>query len=147
MSPLLSLITAVPSLAVLTLETVRTFLHLLGVSGWIGGQILMLGLLGVLRSLGSDAPRMAAVRFGKGAWPCFALAVTTGIWGLAEVGLSNRSDDYLATMLVKLLLVGISGAAAAVHTVTRLPALRGVSGGIGFLAALGALLAGAGLVT
>ena len=147
MSPLLSLITAVPSLAALTLETIRTFLHLLGVSGWIGGQILMLGLLGVLRSLGSDAPRMAAVRFGKIAWPCFALAVTTGIWGLAEVGLSNRSDDYLATMLVKLLLVGMSGAAAAVHTATRSPALRGASGGIGFLAALGALLAGAGLVT
>ena len=49
MSPLPSLITAVPSLAALTLDTVRTFLHLLGVAGWIGGQILMLGLLGVLR--------------------------------------------------------------------------------------------------
>lgn len=147
MSPLLSPLTAVPSLAALTLDTVRTFLHLLGVSGWIGGQILMLGLLGVLRSLGPDAPRMAAVRFGKVAWPCFALAVTTGIWGLAEVGLSNRSDDYLATMLVKLFLVGISGAAAAVHTTTPRPALRGASGGIGFLAALGALLAGSGLVT
>ena len=63
------------------------------------------------------------------------------------MGLSNRSDGYLATMLVKLFLVGTSGAAAAVHTTTRSPALRGVSGGIGFLAALGALLAGAGLVT
>ena len=41
MSPLPSLITAVPSLAALTLDTVRTFLHLLGVAGWVGGQILM----------------------------------------------------------------------------------------------------------
>jgi len=147
MSSHLSLITAVPSLAALTLDTVRTFLHLLGVAGWIGGQILMLGLLGVLRSLGTDAPRMAAVRFGKVAWPCFALAVITGIWGLAEVDLSNRSNGYLAAMFVKLFLVGTSGAAAAVHSATRSPALRGVSGGIGFLAALGALLAGAGLVT
>ena len=147
MSTHLSFIATVPSFATLTLDTVRTFLHLLGVAGWIGGQILMLGLLGVLRSLGPDAPRVAAIRFGKVAWPCFALAVTTGVWSLAEVGLSNRSDDYLATMLVKLFLVGTSGAAAAVHAATRSPGLRGVSGGIGFLAALGALLAGAGLVT
>ena len=143
----LSFIATVPSFATLTLDTVRTFLHLLGVAGWIGGQILMLGLLGVLRSLGPDAPRIAAIRFGKVVWPCFALAVTTGVWSLTEGGLSNRSDGYLATMLVKLFLVGTSGAAAAVHSTTRSPALRGVSGGIGFLAALGALLAGAGLVT
>ncbi|MEC8947934.1 MAG: hypothetical protein VYD11_02155 [Actinomycetota bacterium] len=147
MSTHLSLMTAVPSFAALTLDAVRTFLHLLGVAGWIGGQILMLGLLGVLRNLGPDVPRIAAVRFGKVAWPCFALAVTTGVWGLAEVGLSNQSDGYLATMLVKLFLVGTSGAAAAVHMTTRSPALRGASGGIGFLTALGALLAGAGLVT
>jgi len=131
----------------MNLDTVRTFLHLVGVAGWIGGQILMLGLLGVLRTLGPDAPRLAADRFGKVAWPCFALAVTTGVWGLAEVGLSDRTDGYLATMLVKLLLVGASGAAAAVHSTTRSPALRGATGGLGFLAALGALLAGAGLVT
>ncbi|SVC36169.1 uncharacterized protein METZ01_LOCUS289023, partial [marine metagenome] len=129
----LSFIATIPSFATLTLNTVRTFLHLLGVAGWIGGQILMLGLLGVLRSLGPDAPRMAAIRFGKVAWPCFALAITTGVWGLTEAGLSNRSDGYLATMLVKLFLVGTSGAAVAVHTTTRSPALRGVSGGIGFL--------------
>jgi len=50
-------------------------------------------------------------------------------------------------MLIKLFLVGVSGAAAAVHSTTRSPALRGATGGMGFLAALGALLAGAGLVT
>ena len=134
-------------LAALNLDTIRTFLHLLGVAGWIGGQILMLGLLGVLRGLGSDAPRLAADRFSRVAWPCFALAVVTGVWGLAEVGLSHRSDGYLATMLIKLFLVGVSGAAAAVHSTTPSPALRGATGGMGFLAALGALLAGAGLVT
>ena len=134
-----------PSFAALDLDAVRMFLHLLGVSGWIGGQILMLGLLGVLRGLGAEAPRMAADRFAKVAWPCFALAVVTGIWNLAEVGLSGRSDGYLATMLAKLLLVAVSGAAAAVHSTTRSAAIRGATGGIGFLAALGALLAGAAL--
>ena len=128
-----------PSFAALDLDAVRIFLHLLGVSGWIGGQILM------LRGLGTEVPRMAADRFAKVAWPCFALAVVTGIWNLTEVGLSGRSDGYLATMLVKLLLVGASGAAAAVHSTTRSAAIRGATGGIGFLAALGALLAGTAL--
>ena len=134
-----------PSFAALDLDAVRMFLHLLGVSGWVGGQILMLGLLGVLRGLNAEAPRLAAARFGRVAWPCFALAVVTGIWNLADVGLSGRSDGYLATMLVKLIRVGVSGAAAAVHATTRSTALRGATGGIGFLAALGALLASTAL--
>lgn len=129
------------------LDALRTFLHLFGVAGWVGGQVLMVGLMPVLRSLGPDAPKAAAQRFARVAWPCFALAVVTGVWGLADVGLSHRTDGYLATMLIKLFLVGVSGAAAAVHSTTRSTALRGASGGIGFLTALGALLAGAGLVT
>ena len=129
------------------LDAIRTFLHLFGVAGWVGGQVLMLGLMPVLRSLGPDAPKAAAHRFARVAWPCFALAVVTGLWGLAEVGLGDRDTDYLVTLLVKLLLVGLSGAAAALHATTRSPALRGATGGVGFLAALGALLAGAMLAT
>ncbi len=129
------------------LDAIRTFLHLFGVAGWVGGQVLMLGLIPVLRSLGPDAPKAAAHRFARVAWPCFALAVVTGLWGLAEVGLGDRDTDYLVTLLVKLLLVGLSGAAAALHATTRSPALRGATGGVGFLAALGALLAGAMLAT
>jgi len=129
------------------LDAIRTFLHLFGVAGWVGGQVLMLGLMPVLRSLGPDAPKAAAHRFARVAWPCFALAVVTGLWGLAEVGLGDRDTDYLVTLLVKLLLVGLSGAAAVLHATTRSPALRGATGGVGFLAALGALLAGAMLAT
>ena len=129
------------------LDAIRTFLHLFGVAGWVGGQVLMLGLIPVLRSLGPDAPKAAAHRFARVAWPCFALAVVTGLWGLAEVGLGDRDTDYLVTLLVKLLLVGLSGAAAVLHATTRSPALRGATGGVGFLAALGALLAGAMLAT
>jgi len=45
------------------LDQIRTLLHLVGVSVWFGGQILMLGLLPVLRKLGGDAPRQAAAGF------------------------------------------------------------------------------------
>ena len=56
------------------LDGIRVFLHLLGVTGWVGGQIVTLGLLPLLRSLGPDVPRIAAVRFARVAWPCFRLA-------------------------------------------------------------------------
>ena len=127
------------------LDDIRIFLHLLGVCGWVGGQIIMVGLLPILRDLGSDAPRTAARRFARIAWPCFALTVATGIWSLTEVGLEDRDTTYMASLLVKLLLVGTSGAAIAAHSTTRRPALRGATGAVGTAAALGALLMGAAL--
>jgi len=129
------------------LDSIRVFLHLLGVAGWVGGQIVMVGLLPLLRSLGPDVPRIAAVRFARVAWPCFGLAVVTGIWSLFAVEIGNQDTGYLTALLVKLLLVGLSGVAAAVHATTRGVALRGATGALGGLAALGALFAGAVLVT
>ena len=129
------------------LDSIRVFLHLLGVAGWVGGQIVMVGLLPLLRSLGPDVPRIAAVRFAKVAWPCFGLAVVTGIWSLFAVEIGNQDTGYLTALLVKLLLVGLSGVAAAVHATTRRVALRGATGALGGLAALGALFVGAVLVT
>jgi len=46
-------------------DSIRVFLHLLGVAGWIGGQMVMVGLLPLLRALGPDAPRLAAARFAR----------------------------------------------------------------------------------
>ena len=127
-------------------DSIRIFLHLLGVAGWIGGQMLMVGLLPLLRSLGPDVPRLAAARFARVAWPCFGLAIATGVWSLLAVDLAGRDTGYLTALLVKLLLVGLSGAAAAIHSATKSPALRGATGALGGLAALGALFAGAVLV-
>ena len=107
----------------------------------------MVGLLPLLRSLGPDVPRIAAVHFARVAWPCFGLAVVTGIWSLFAVKIGDHDTGYLTALLVKLLLVGLSGVAAAVHATTRSVALRGATGALGGLAALGALFAGAVLVT
>ena len=85
-------------------DSIRVFLHLLGVAGWVGGQIVMVGLLTLLRSLGPDVPRIAAVRFARVAWPCFGLAVVTGIWSLFAVEIGNHYTGYLTALLVKLLL-------------------------------------------
>ena len=123
------------------IDTIRVFLHLLGVAGWIGGQMVLVGLLPLLRTLGPDVPRLAAARFARVAWPCFGLAIATGIWSLFAIDLGDRDTGYLTALLVKLLLVGLSGATAAIHSTTCSTALRGATG------ALGALFTGAALVT
>ena len=124
------------------LDSIRVFLHLLGVAGWVGGQIVMVGLLPLLRSLGPDVPRIAAVRFARVAWPCFGLAVVTGIWSLSAVEIGDYDTEYFTA-----LLVGLSGVAATVHATTRSVALRGSTEALGGLAALGIFFGDAVLVT
>lgn len=130
----------------LDLDTIRVSLHLLAVCVWVGGQVVMAALVPVLRGLGPDAPRQAANRFGRVAWPFFALAVITGVWNLAEIDVGDRSTAYHVTLAVKLLLVALAGTAAAVHSLTGSPVIRGITGAVGLLGSLAALLFGVMLV-
>jgi len=123
------------------LHTVRIALHLLAVSVWVGGQIVLAGLVPVMRDIGGDAPKRAAARFGRLAWPFFGLAVATGIWNIAELE-GSQTNEYLLTLVAKLAAVTVSGVAAFVHQRTPSVALRGVSGGLGLLSALAALVLG-----
>jgi len=123
-------------------DQLRTILHLLGVSVWLGGQILMLGLLPVLRKIGGDAPKQAAIGFGRVAWPAFAMTIVTGIWNILAVDLSDVTTGYNAVFGIKMLLVVATGVAAAVHQSTDKPAIKGMTGALGFGAALGAFILG-----
>lgn len=123
------------------LDTVRISLHILAVCVWVGGQLVLAALVPILREIGGDAPKRAAQRFGQISWPFFGLAVVTGIWNLLDVP-SNTTTEYQVTLGIKIVLVLASGSAAFVHTRTSSPAVRGVTGGIGLLAALGALVLG-----
>ena len=107
----------------------------------------MVGLLPLLRSLGLDVPHIEAVRFARVAWPCFGLAAVTGVWDLFAVEIADYDTGYLTALLLKLLLVGLSGLAAAVHATTRSVSLRGSTGALGGLAALRAFFWDAVLVT
>ncbi len=125
--------------------TVRLFLHVLGATVWVGGQIALAAVVPVVRRLGGpDTVRAAARRFQQVAWPAFALLVVTGIWNLFAEKAADQSSQYLTTLFVKLLLVGVSGAAAAGHIVIarRRPALGGALAGVALLAALGATFLG-----
>ena len=124
-----------------TVDTIRISLHVLAVTVWIGGQILVAALVPVLREIGHDAPKRVAQRFGQVAWPFFGLAVLTGIWSILTLP-SGQSFEYNVTLGVKLLLVVGSGVAAFVHQQTSSVAVRGATGGIGLFAALGALVMG-----
>jgi len=123
-------------------DQIRTILHLLGVTVWLGGQIVMIGLVPALRKLGGDTTKVAAAAFGRVAWPAFGLVVVTGIWNLLAVDLSDVTTGYNAVFGIKMILVLVTGAAAALHQNTTSPAMRGATGGLGFAAALAALVLG-----
>ena len=125
--------------------TIRLFLHVLGATIWVGGQIALGAVVPVVRrAAGPDAVRAAARRFQQIAWPAFALLLGTGVWNLFAIKVGDQSGRYLTTLFVKLILVGISGAAAASHIVItrRRPALGGALAGVALLAALGATFLG-----
>ena len=124
-----------------TLDTVRLSLHILAVCVWVGGQFILAAAVPVLRKVGADAHRLVARRFGQVAWPAFGIAVVTGIWSILTLP-SGQSFEYNVTLGVKLLLVVGSGGAALIHQQTSSSAVRGVTGGLGLVSALGALVFG-----
>ncbi|MGH3292460.1 MAG: hypothetical protein ACRDP7_11680 [Trebonia sp.] len=129
-------------------DTVRLFLHVLAATIWVGGQLTLTALVPVLRAFGAEVPRAAASRFNQVAWAAFAVLVVTGVWNIIAVRGQIRHDPgYRTTLIVKLVVVAISGLTAALHARSRSttgPAVFGALTGISALAALflGVLLAG-----
>lgn len=125
-----------------TAQTIRLFLHVLAASVWVGGQIVLAGLVPSLRRAFPDATKVAARAFARVAWPAFAVVVVTGLWNLTEISVSGTSTAYQVTLFVKISLAIASGAAAAVHQLGNSRAALAIGGAIGLLAALGAMFCG-----
>jgi putative copper export protein len=124
------------------LDDVRVFLHVLSVTVWVGGQIVLGAIVPILRASGVEAlPRQVARRFAQVSWPSFGIALVTGMWSVIEAG-TDLATSYHVTLGVKVLLVLLSGAAAALHSTTSSAAVRGATGAIGLVAALAALFCG-----
>jgi hypothetical protein len=64
-----------------------------------------------------------ARRFQLLAWPAFAVLVATGIWNVLDAHLGDQGSEYVTTLVVKLVFVGFSGLAAALHTFVAAPAV------------------------
>jgi putative copper export protein len=124
-----------------TWDTIRLFLHALAATVWVGGQLTLAAVVPVLRKAGADIPRAAARRFNQVAWPAFAVLVVTGIWNVIAVR-SQVTGSYETTVVVKLVVVLISGVTAALHARARGPAGRAVFGALTGVSALAALFLG-----
>ena len=122
-------------------DTIRLFLHVLAATIWVGGQITLAALVPVLRRLGAEIPRAAARRFNLIAWPAFGVLVLTGIWNIVAVR-SQITGSYETTLVVKLIVVVISGVTAALHARARSTALVAVLGALTGISALAALFLG-----
>ena len=122
-------------------DTIRLFLHVLAATIWVGGQLALAALVPVLRRLGTEVPRAAARRFNQVAWPAFAVLILTGVWNMIAVR-SQISGSYQTTLVVKLLVVAISGLTAALHARSRSTAGLAVFGALTGISALAALFLG-----
>ena len=122
-------------------DTIRLFLHVLAATIWVGGQLTLAALVPVLRRLGGEIPRAAARAFNRVAWPAFAVLVLTGVWNvIAERG--KITGSYEVTLVVKLVVVVISGVTAALHARARSAAGLAVFGALTGISALAALFLG-----
>jgi putative copper export protein len=128
-------------------DTVRLFLHVLAASVWVGGQIVLAGLVPALRRVHPDAVKVAARAYARIAWPAFGIVVFTGIWNLADIDVANTTTTYQVTLFVKIALAVASGAAAAVHQAGRSRIALAAGGAIGLLGAIGAMFCGYLLTT
>lgn len=122
-------------------DTVRLFLHVLAATIWVGGQITLAVLVPVLRRFGAEVPGTVARRFNQVAWPAFGVLIATGVWNIAAVH-SQVKGSYETTLVIKLVVVAISGVTAALHARARNKATLAVFGALTGLTALGALFLG-----
>lgn len=138
----------------LDLDALRSFLHVLSVTVWVGGQIVVAGLIPLLRKVdrstepapegAKSVTQQAARRFGRISWPFFALAIITGLWSLGEV----VADEEWATstglwktlFFVKIALVAASGVGAWLHGRAQRAPERALFASVASLTALAALL-------
>jgi putative copper export protein len=122
-------------------DTVRLFLHVLAATIWVGGQITLAVLVPVLRRFGAEVPGTVARRFNQVAWPAFGVLIATGVWNIAAVH-SQVKGSYETTLVIKSVVVAISGVTAALHARARNKATLAVFGALTGLTALGALFLG-----
>jgi putative copper export protein len=122
-------------------DTIRLFLHVLAATVWVGGQLTLAALVPALRRLGAEVPQAAARRFNQVAWPAFAILILTGVWNVIAVR-SKITGSYETTLVVKLVVVAVSGVTAALHARSRNRTALAIFGALTGLSALAALFLG-----
>ena len=125
------------------LDTVRIVLHVLAVTVWIGGQIVVGAVVPVVSRAYPGSGKVAAKAFSRVAWPAFGIAVATGLWSMLSIPSEQTSSGWSMLLGIKMLLVLISGVGALIHqNAGDNAAKRGISAGVSLLFGLTALLFG-----
>ena len=125
-----------------TLESFRIFLHVLAVAVWVGGQIVLAGLVPAIRTSAPEALPKVAQAFARVAWPAMIVIVFTGMWGLTSSSASDSDTEYMATFAIKMVMVFIAIAATIVHSQGSSKAAKAIGGALGLLGSLIAAYAG-----
>jgi putative copper export protein len=125
-----------------TVDTIRLTLHVLAATIWVGGQIVMAGLVGPARTIGGDAPQTLARAFARLAWPAYIVLLATGIWNISAVHASSQSSAWKAVLMAKVVVVVLAGVGAFVHQRATSKAQLAIWGSIGGTASVAALVMG-----
>ena len=124
------------------LTALRLSLHVLAATIFVGGQFTVAGLVPTLRRMGTDAPKTVARQFARLQWPAYAVLVATGFWNIAALNNDHHTHAWTVVLVVKIVVVALTGAAAAIHSNARSKALIGMFGGIAGLGAVASLVLG-----
>jgi putative copper export protein len=124
------------------LDTLRLTLHVLAATVWVGGQIVMMGLVGPARRMGADAPRALAQAFARLAWPAYAVLVITGFWNYSTFHWSDQTTAWKVVLLVKIVVVAAAGLGVLLHSRATSRIGLAVWGSVAGLASVAALVLG-----
>jgi putative copper export protein len=125
-----------------TLDSIRTFLHVLAVCVWLGGQVVLAGIVPKLRKSDPEALTNIAKGYSSIAWPAMILIVFTGAWGLGAVDVADKSSEYMITFGIKMLLVASALIATLIHSNGTSKLAKGLGGAVGLFATLVAAYCG-----
>ena len=124
------------------LDTLRLTLHVLAATVWVGGQIVMAGLVGPSRRLGVEAPKELARAFARMAWPAYAVLVLTGFWNLSTFTWSDQTTAWKTVLVAKIVVVALAGLGAALHQRATSKAQLALWGSVAGTASIAALVMG-----
>lgn len=124
------------------LDAFRLGLHVVAASVWVGGQIVLAGLVPAARRIGAGAPRALADAFARLSWPAYGVVVGTGIWNVTTFTLSHQASAWQVVLWVKVALVVAAGAGALLHSRARSRTALAAWGAVSALASVAALFMG-----
>jgi putative copper export protein len=125
-----------------TADSIRLFLHVLAASVWVGGQIVLGGLVPKLRQVAPESLKVAANAFARIAWPAFAVVVVTGMWNILDITVGDMSTEYQVSMFVHVLLAMAAAMFVVIHSVGQTKLALALGGALGLLTSLGAMFIG-----